>query len=460
MKNEKLIEVIEELKQEALETLVRWVRQPSARDVSSPQAPFGTDLVNMQQLALEDMKRLGFAAGEVPGYASFCDLGEGDVSEGIGILGHIDVVPVGKGWNYPPYEAVIEDGKLFGRGSSDDKGPMVASLYAMEAVKRLGIPLKRRVRLIVGCDEETGVESIIEYKKQQIMPKRGFSPDAEYPVINIEKGGCHVKLTGRLPEEGIRVISFNTGERPNVIPGEAEAVIEGNEELRDRLLYRSRQLGFETNVTLENGLLHILTIGKGGHAAMGEGARNAIGQMLLLLSDLGVGGGVHELARFVGMTYHGEELGIAVEDAASGKLTCSMDMIRTDPDEGTIGVLLDIRYPVMMNVEAMMKVIQSTVDGYLTAECISSRPPHYVSPNSRLVGELMNVYNDFTGEKAKPLAIGGGTYAGSMEEGVAFGALFPSDEDMAHQPDEYIRISRFYDNIYMIADAIIRLASE
>ncbi len=453
--NEKLKAAVESVKEEALETLVRWIRQRSVREDPREGAPFGEDLLNMQRLALEDMRRLGFEAGEVPGYASFCDLGEGDTLEALGILGHLDVVPVGKLWDRDPFGAEIIDGKVYGRGTSDDKGPMVAALYAMEAVRRAGIPLRRKVRLIMGCDEETGVESIVRYKAQEIMPRRGFSPDAEYPVINIEKGGCHVLLTGKL--EDSRLIAFKTGERPNVIPGEAEARLENEEGLADKLLAQAAQLGYAARVIPEGDTLRVITTGRGGHAAMGDNASNAIGQMLLILKGAGIGGGITALADLVGMTYHGENLGIAVSDAVSGPLTCSMDIIDADREQGTVKALLDIRYPVLMSPESMLRVMRATCEGRLEAEMPSCRPPHFVSDQSELVKGLMEVYEEFTGQHLKPLAIGGGTYAGSMEEGVAFGALFPGEEDMAHQPNEMIRIESFYDNIALIAAAIVRL---
>ena len=455
---EDLKAAIESVKEDALDTLVRWIRQKSVRAEGTKDAPFGEDVLKMQRLALEDMRRLGFEAGEVPGYASFCDLGEGSTQEALGILGHLDVVPVGKLWTKDPFGAQIIDGKIYGRGTSDDKGPMVASLFAMEAVKRAGIPLKKKVRLIMACDEETGVESIIKYKEQEVMPRRGFSPDAEYPVINIEKGGCHIQLTGKLSPEGPRLVSFKTGERPNVIPGEAEAVLEGDLSLKEKAMACAAKLGFMTTAFEEGGLVRLVTSGKGGHAAMGENARNAIGQMLLILKELGVGGGIAHLADLVGMTYHGENLGVAMEDAVSGKLTCSLDMIDADGERGTVKGLLDIRYPVLLSPDQLLNVMRSVCEGRLEVEMLSCRAPHFVSAQSDLVQGLTEVFADYYGKRLEPLAIGGGTYAGCMEEGVAFGALFPGEEDLAHQPDEMIRVDRFYDNIAVIAQAIVRLA--
>ena len=165
------------------------------------------------------VEALGFPTKTFDGYIGHADLGEGSDEDALAILAHVDVVPVGSGWKKEPFGAQIEDGKIFGRGTSDDKGPAVAALYAMAAVKQAGIPLKRKVRLILGCDEESGWEDIDHYNKVATMPRMGFSPDAAYPVINIEKGGYGLELRAAPSHEGLRILSFDVGERPNVVPG-------------------------------------------------------------------------------------------------------------------------------------------------------------------------------------------------------------------------------------------------
>ena len=152
-------------------------------------------------------------------------MGEGSDEDALAILAHVDVVPVGDGWTREPFGGAVEGSTMYGRGTSDDKGPLAAALYAMYAVKEAGIPLKRKVKLIIGCDEESGWEDIDYYKTVAILPRSGFSPDATYPVINIEKGGCHFRLAGPLSREGLKILSFSVGERFNVIPGSATAIV-------------------------------------------------------------------------------------------------------------------------------------------------------------------------------------------------------------------------------------------
>ena len=229
---EQLNRIIDSLRDEMIDTLKKWIMTPSVKADPQPNAPFGADVRKMLDLALEDCERLGFKAEEFDGYIAHADLGEGSDEDALGILAHLDVVPEGDGWNYPPFGAVIENGRMYGRGTNDDKGPAVAALYAMKAVQMAGIPLKRKVRLILGCDEESGWEDIAHYRKVATMPRIGFSPDACYPVINIEKGLCHLSLKAPAAREGLKIYEFNTGLRPNVVPGKATALIEGNEEMQ------------------------------------------------------------------------------------------------------------------------------------------------------------------------------------------------------------------------------------
>lgn len=456
---EKLDQALAFYQEEALETMRRWVRQPSVKQPSEGEnAPFGPDTRKMLDIALEDARKLGFDVKDIDGYAGQVDMGEGDEYEALGILGHLDIVPVGDGWTQNPYGGDIVDGKVFGRGTSDDKGYVAAALYAMAAVKKAGIALNRKVRLIMGCDEETGMQDMAYYKTHAVMPRSGFSPDAEYPLINIEKGGAVVKLSGTHAKDGVQLKSFHQGERINVIPGNARCEIYGGENEAQKALEAGKKLGVPVEAVCENGVVTITTTGKTGHAAMGENARNAIGQMLLILRQVGVRGAISALAEFVGMTYYGENLGIAMEDRMSGKLTCSLDIIHADEEK--VEALLDVRYPVLFNPDIMEKVMNMTLCGALEAKVLGQHGPHFVSENSTLVRELLSAYEDVTGEKGYAFAIGGGTYARTMEEGVAFGGLFPGEVEMAHQADEYVTLDNFNKNMKIFAYAIVRLCAQ
>ncbi len=457
MLDPKLNAITDSLQDEMLDTLQKWLRIPSVKADAQPGAPFGTNVRRMLDVALSDCERMGFKTENFDGYIAHADLGEGSDEDALAILAHLDVVPEGDGWNCPPYAAVIENGRLYGRGASDDKGPAVAALYAMKAVQMAGIPLHRKVRLILGCDEESGWQDIAHYREAATMPRSGFSPDASYPLINIEKGMYSARLRAPLCDEGLQVVAFNTGERPNVVPGKAVATVRGDESTIQRVDEIAKALDLPVTAVMKDGDVEITAIGINGHAAYPESARNAIGEMLLVLRELGVRGALRTLADKVGMQYRGEALGISVEDGMSGHLTCNMGIIRADAKNGVFATL-DVRYPIMTNPAMLDKNVRAALPGFQIET--NSKEPHYVPESSELVQKLLDAYCEETGLERKCLSIGGGTYARSLREGVAFGASFPEDEDLAHQANEYISLDCLRKNIKIFASAIVKLAGK
>lgn len=453
----KLNAIIESMHDEMIDTLQKWIRVPSVKGEAAPGAPFGKEVRSMLDMALADCEQMGFKTQNFDGYIAHADLGEGSDEDALAILAHLDVVPEGDGWKYPPYGAVIENGRMYGRGTSDDKGPAVAALYAMKAVKDAGIPLRRKVRLILGCDEESGWEDIAHYNKVATMPRMGFSPDASYPIINIEKGICRLELHGVLSNEGLQVIAFNNGERPNVIPGRASALVVGDAATVAQAEAAAKKLDIPAEVQLTDKGVSITVTGISGHAAYPETARNANGEMLLLLRELGVQGDLCLLADKIGLDYKGEGLEISVSDGISGYLTCNLGIIRAG--EGGVYATLDIRYPVMTNPDMIIKNVSASLPG-MRVDAMEVKEPHHVPAGSELVQNLLDAYHEVTGYKRKCLYTGGGTYARSLQEGVAFGASFPQDEDLAHQANEYADIEGLYKNIKIFALAIVKLAGK
>lgn len=453
----KLNAIIESMHDEMIDTLQKWIRVPSVKGEAAPGAPFGKEVRSMLDMALADCEQMGFKTQNFDGYIAHADLGEGSDEDALAILAHLDVVPEGDGWKYPPYGAVIENGRMYGRGTSDDKGPAVAALYAMKAVKDVGIPLRRKVRLILGCDEESGWEDIAHYNKVATMPRMGFSPDASYPIINIEKGICRLELHGVLSNEGLQVIAFNNGERPNVIPGRASALVAGDAATVAQAEAAAKKLDIPAEVQLTDKGVSITVTGISGHAAYPETARNANGEMLLLLRELGVQGDLRLLADKIGLDYKGEGLEISVSDGISGYLTCNLGIIRAG--EGGVYATLDIRYPVMTNPDMIIKNVSASLPG-MRVDAMEVKEPHHVPAGSELVQNLLDAYHEVTGYERKCLYTGGGTYARSLQEGVAFGASFPQDEDLAHQANEYADIEGLYKNIKIFALAIVKLAGK
>ena len=448
--------IIDTLHDELLDTLRRWIAIPSVKADATADAPFGAEVRRALDAALADCKRLGFTTRNIDNYAGDARMGEIGVDP-LAILCHLDVVPQGTGWTYEPFGAQVEGGRVYGRGTSDDKGPAVAALFAMYAVLKAGIPLKREVRLILGCDEESGWEDIAYYTKHCDMPKTGFSPDASFPVINTEKGMLHLSLFGAASKDGLKVREINVGERTNVIPGVATALVEGDAALCEKVVKIATEKKLTVSASLRDGGVQLLSEGTPGHAAYPEGAKNALGQLLLMLDALGVTGSLKTMARCVGMEYDGLSLGIRCKDETSGSLTCNLGILRYNQNDGLYATL-DIRCPILADQQALIATLSAALSDGVTVRVDGTKEPHHVPPQSKLVVDLLDAYHEETGRERLCVATGGGTYARSLEEGVAFGCSFPEDEDVAHQANEYIDIDKLMINVRIFARAIIKLA--
>ena len=463
--------IVDSYRDELVENIRKWIAIPSVQGAPAGEnAPFGKEVRRMLDTALADARSFGFDVRDIDGYAG--DISYGSGPQTMGMLAHLDVVPLGDGWTHDPLGGEIENGKLYGRGATDDKGPALCALYAMRAVKEAGIPLKDGVRLILGCDEETGMSDMRHYAGKVKMPDYGFSPDAEFPVINIEKGGVNMRLskvTGGEDGADIPVCSLYAGERPNVVPAEATAVV-GLENitldaLNDRLsAIAAKHEKFNLKAVAEGeGRAKITATGVNAHAAMPERGVNAAGMLLIALKELGAGGGSREaiamLADAVGMEHTGASLGIACEDELSGALTCNLGILRYDGNE--ISVHLDCRYPICGDEVAMLgSAVKAVAPAGLSVRLIGSHEPLYVPADHKIVKGLLKVYHEVTGLEPYTIAIGGGTYSRMMPNTVAFGVCFPGDMDVCHVADEYIDIEKMMLGVKIFAHAIARLAGK
>ncbi|MBQ2710044.1 MAG: dipeptidase PepV [Clostridia bacterium] len=460
----KMDALIDSMKDELLADMKRWIAIPSVLGEAAPGAPFGVEGKKMLDLAMDTARGYGFEARAFDGYCGDVSLGSGD--ETMGILCHLDVVPAGDGWTHDPFGCEIVDGKIYGRGVVDDKGPALAALYAMRAVRDAGIPLKDGVRLILGCDEETGMTDMRHYASINKMPDYGFSPDAEFPVINIEKGGLGILLSKNTDgEDGaeIPVYSLYAGERPNVVPGVATAEVGGcinciSKKISEIAAARDFDLTAEP---AGEGRVKITATGVSAHASMPHLGKNAAGMLLIALKDMNAGGGSREtiaaLADKLGLEGDGKSIGIAIEDELSGALTCNLGILRYDGN--LLTARLDIRYPICADETTMCGQIAMAVsDAKIAVTRVGGHGPHHVPAEHKIVRGLLKVYGDVTGLPAYAFAIGGGTYSRCMPNTVAFGLNFPGDDDPCHMPDEYIEIDKLMLSVKIMAHAIAELA--
>lgn len=383
----------------------------------TPEMPYGSGPAKALDYVLDLCSALGIRTVNRDGKTAWAEIGAGD--EIVGILGHLDVVPVGEGWTHDPKGEVCGD-RLYGRGAIDDKGPTLAALFAMKDVQDAGIPLKRRVRLIFGQSEETSRWDDMEwYKAHEELPIFGFTPDADFPALCGEKGILRVKLTRSLSDTGL--LSIEGGDAGNMAPAWCVAVLSGGD-----------------------GPTAIRTEGLSAHASTPEKGKNAISNMMETLAARSVSNPLVEFynAR-IGHDYTGTQMGIACADEESGPLTMNAGLIRTAGDE--ISLSLDIRIPVTVPVETVEDTIRKAAAPYgfaLTREEFMA--PVYMDKNGKVIQAMMDVYRCVTGDDSQPKVIGGGTYARAMPGIVAFGPMQPGRECTEHEKDEYILLDDLY----------------
>ncbi len=453
--NQKINALIEGYREEFVRTLQEWVRIPSVKGTPEAGAPFGREIGRMMEKAMQTAAKMGFRVRAFDGYA--CDATLGNAPEVLGVLGHLDVVPTGDGWSRPPFSGEIEDGRIYARGTNDDKGPTLAALFAMKAIREAGVPLKRSIRLIMGGDEECDWECMRYYAAHADMPEIGFSPDASFPLINTEKGMVDFEMRFPAAGDGLRILQMSTGERPNVIAGESRALLEGGAELAERIRAYAGETGLDYRAEVTPEGVWVTATGISGHSAYPTGKRSAIGMMLKLLAALGAQGGIATLAAAVGLESNGQSLGCACEDEISGPLTNNLGILRLEDGEwyGT----LDFRCPVNADQEKLKAACAAHLPG-IRLHVSVQKPPHHVPADSELVKALLAAYEEETGLPGEAMSTGGGTYAKVLKQGVAFGAVFPGEEELAHLANEYESIDSLMKAMKIYANALLRLAGE
>ncbi|MCI7618248.1 MAG: dipeptidase PepV [Firmicutes bacterium] len=455
-----LYDYLEKNKEKMISCLQGCIRIPSRYADDGSGYPYGQNLQNCLEYVLNLCEEMGFETGSMDGHVGWCEYGRGD--EMIAVLGHLDVVPEGEGWTVPPYEGIISDGKIFGRGTIDDKGPVIAALFALKAVKESGLPLNRRVRLIFGLNEETGSADMKYYIKHGgEIPVMGFTPDGEYPVINGEKGLVTEFFERDWTQTGpVRILEINGGSAHNIVPDKASARLLCSEPLIEEIL----EMAAKTEKIRAEKHGNEILIGAAGVNAHGgtpwEG-ENAIGRLMLFLSKLPVEGEagdvIRMLAQKIGMEYNGASMGISMEDELSGFFIMNLGVITAD--EKSIQVKTNYRYPVTGRFEDCGPKIEKIFgDAGFRISHLLHKQALYMDESCQLVQKLLEVYRKYTGDESAPKCIGGGTYAKMMPNILAFGPVFPGDEVREHKPDEFIEIERLMDNAKIMADAIYELA--
>lgn len=411
-----------------LKDLEELISFPSVKEEGQRGAPFGAAIQGALEKALQQAKRMGFETYLDPeGYYGYAQLGQGE--DYFGVLGHLDVVPVGDRdkWKFDPFSLKVEDGYLYGRGVSDDKGPTLLAIYALKELLDEGARLKMPVRFIFGTDEESSWSCMESYTKKEQHPLMGFTPDSGFPLVYAEKGLLNLKFTGPGGPLELRL-----GEALNVVPDRAGYSYsrELEEELKD--------LGANLEVLGDR----LEVVGKNSHASRVEDGINAISLLLRGLNSLKSTPATRFVSERLFEGEHGEKLLKVNEDKISGK--ASLNLGRVDLGEEKEVIEVDMRYPVSFNYTELIEEIRALAKGYgFQLEVTSYLPPINIDREGQLVKSLMEAYKKVSGDDSPAKVSGGATYARAMDNLVAFGPGFPWSESTEHQPNERVKLEEF-----------------
>ena len=468
--------------------------------------PFGAEVDKAYRRLLETAKSDGFDVFDADGYGGHIEwpgaiTGErGEIvaaaDETLGIPVHLDVVPAGDGWEYDPWGGEIEGGRMYGRGTLDNKGAVAAVYYAMKALKLSGYVPAKNIRMIIGLDEESGWTGMDKYFEKAPAPDFGFTPDANFPVINGEKGLMIFDIAKKLEpgrEYGLFLRGVQGGNAPNMVPDGCRAILvyEDEKDVKDRKAKKNKakapkkdtgardkafahvreaarefreRTGRKLTCKGAGNALEISSQGVSAHGSIPHKGLNAISIMMDFLSGLPL---ANESARDFVDFYHtkigyetkGESLGIAMRDEQSGSLVVNAGMIDLSREAAILTV--NVRHPVTKNEDDIYGALRPALDANgLGVVKVMYLAPLYFEPDDPYIKTLMDVYEQNTGDTdSKPIVFGGGTYARSIPNAVAYGPVFPGEEEVMHEKNEYVKIESLMKASHIYADAILRLTS-
>ncbi len=412
--------------------ILKFDSSMKAPEGENNEYPFGKETADCLAYFLSLAESFGFETHNYDNYIGEVVFGTG---RAFAILAHLDVVPAGNGWKYPPFGGVVNDDvsaggvtgtKIWGRGAMDDKTPAIVCLYALKALKDSGYLPKRKIKLIVGCNEECGWKCIEHYNSVAKMPEEGFTPDANFPVIYAEKGIFH--FTSLFQIENAPMSALQAGQRANMVCDYAEAVI--TRKVAEALVsYENPIVG--TTLSYDNTTNILKAYGKSAHGSTPEKGANALQALLLFLSAFNT-----EIQTAYDILFN-DVLGLKTLEDETGRLTLSPDVASFE--KGVLKITSDVRFPATLSLSSVTDKLNGA---NVVFETVNYQASLYNDPNGALISTLTSVYNQITGKDEKPVAIGGGTYARALKCGCAFGPEICGEEDTIHQVNEYVTFDR------------------
>ena len=458
---------LEENKSNILTNICDLIKIPSIslESEAKPNMPFGENRAQALDYILNLANSLGFKTKNIDGYCGYIEFGKGE--EILGIIGHLDVVPAGDGWTKcKPFEPIISENRLYGRGSIDDKGPVIASLYAMKYVMDT-MNVHKRVRLILGLNEEVSWKCIEYYKAHEELPTIGFSPDAHFPCIYAEKGFLNAFIESHyFPDGNIKLKNIICDNAINIVPKYTECTLELSNISFEEIENEINKLVIENNFhikieKLNDDTLKLISTGVAAHAAYPDLGVNSLSRLIILLNRLLA---LHEIKipifdyidTKINTTLNGELLNINCNDE-SGNLTLNVGNIQFE--NNTIKIGLNIRIPVTIYTSIIKQKINDSSLDYtdIFVSFADEKPALFVPKTDSLVTTLCNIFNQVTGQNTGPITCSGATYARAFKNVVSFGCNMPNKVDLCHQADEYIDIDDLFTSIEIFIRAIQKL---
>lgn len=456
--------LIDEYVADIVVNIQNLVRIKSVEEKSELNMPFGLGPYKALSYVLDLGEKLGFVVKNIDNYAGHIEYGSGD--DIVGILAHVDVVPEGEGWTMDPFCGDVIDGKIYGRGSYDDKGACIASIYALKALKESGVNLNKKIRLIFGANEETGMKDIPYYLSKEKEPSMAFSPDSPFPVIYGEKGILNVRVINKLSEKKY-IKRLHGGTSIKLVPSQCEVeleldylnklkAIEALEKIKDKYNYSYSY----DNLTK---LFEIKIFGKTASGSRPYEGVNAISGMMLYLSyldflDNDFKNIINHFNTKIGLELDGRSMECDFKDDISTPLTLNVGTVSMNED--IVNFDIQIRYPVLTDYNTLLDNLIKYLNNDISYLQINDHSPaHYISKESQLVKTLMSIYSDYTGDiNSSPVTMEGGTYARTLKNAVGFGPLFPGEKQVAHGPDEYVNIESLIKACKIYAKSLYELS--
>lgn len=446
------------------------VRIPSICSEPTSQHPYGEEIANALDHALNVAQSMGFRTTNLNGKVAWAEYGDGEKI--VGAMGHLDVVPPGENWSFDPFCGDIVDNHIRGRGTQDDKGPLFSSLFALKALADSHAPLKYRVRIIFGLDEESGqMRDVATYLDSEGPLLMGYTPDGEYPVVNAEKGA--LKFTGycsfnNLLPGKIELVSYKGGEGTGSVPAKAKATLSGAKEDLEKastlLTKEATKNNWPFSLNWEGPLLSFSVTGKAAHATLPGLGVNAIGRLCTLLSLLDIAENYRRFFSFIGENFAFcpdlSTLELAASHPHTGNITCNLATLEGDRDSASFYVGIYIPAQTLSFDDVCSKIAAACLDEHIDLDIKTKIPPLYVSPDNRLIKALSRGYENATGEKSRLLAMCGSTYSKKMPNMVPFGGTFNGEPDFAHGADERVLIDRLLRSTCIMAHALKELAND